>query len=133
MNLRSLTPLLNVEDTPRAIAFYRDLLGFEVEMAWPEEGPSEWAMLVRDDMRLMINSPDDGQDARWGSQARRNRPSYADALLYFGTPDVAAVHARLSAAGVPVDPITEQMYGRELRLRDPDGYELAFVENHPPE
>ncbi len=27
MNLRSLTPLLNVEDTPRAIAFYRDLLG----------------------------------------------------------------------------------------------------------
>ncbi len=129
MTLRSLTPLLNVEDTPRAIAFYRDLLGFEVEMAWPEEGPSQWAMLVRDDMRLMINSPDDGSD----SQARRDRPSYADALLYFGTTDVATVHARLSAAGVPVAPITEQMYGRELRLRDPDGYELAFVENHPPD
>ncbi len=129
MNLHSLTPLLNVEDAPRAIAFYRDLLGFEVEIAWPEEGPSEWAMLVRGPMRLMLNAPDVGSDSR----ARHARPSYADALLYFHTDDVAAVHARLSAAGVAVAPITEQMYGRELRLRDPDGYELAFVENHPPE
>ncbi len=129
MNLRSLTPLLNVEDTPRAIAFYRDLLGFEVEMAWPEEGPPEWAMLARGAMRLMLNSPDDGSD----SQARHARPSYADALLYFDTDDVAAVHARLDADGAAVGAITDQMYGRELRVRDPDGYELAFVENHPPE
>lgn len=129
MNLRSLTPLLNVEDTPRAIAFYCGLLGFEVEIAWPEEGPSEWAMLVRGPMRLMLNAPDEGSDSR----ARQSRPSYADALLYFDTDDVAAVHARLSAAGVAVASITEQMYGRELRVRDPDGYELAFVENHPPE
>lgn len=45
-----------VDDVERAIGFYRDLLGFEVEMH-PVPG---FAALSRDDLRLYLNAPGAG-------------------------------------------------------------------------
>jgi catechol 2,3-dioxygenase-like lactoylglutathione lyase family enzyme len=42
-----------VDDVEAAIAFYRDLLGFEVEM---QPAPT-FAMLRRDDLRLLLSAP----------------------------------------------------------------------------
>ena len=51
-----------VHDVERAIGFYRDLLGFEVEMH-PAPG---FAALRRDDLRLYLNAPGAGGAGRAG-------------------------------------------------------------------
>ncbi len=47
INIRGLTPLLQVYDMPRSMRFYRDVLGFEVVHASPvlAEGYSHWVSL----------------------------------------------------------------------------------------
>ncbi|HEX2203182.1 MAG TPA: VOC family protein [Longimicrobium sp.] len=51
-----------VDDVERAIGFYRDLLGFEVEMH-PAPG---FAALTRGDLRLLLNAPGAGGAGRAG-------------------------------------------------------------------
>jgi catechol 2,3-dioxygenase-like lactoylglutathione lyase family enzyme len=51
-----------VDDVERAIGFYRDLLGFEVEMH-PAPG---FAALSRGDLRLYLNAPGAGGAGRAG-------------------------------------------------------------------
>jgi catechol 2,3-dioxygenase-like lactoylglutathione lyase family enzyme len=51
-----------VDDVERAIGFYRDLLGFEVEMH-PAPG---FAALTRGDLRLYLNTPGAGGAGRAG-------------------------------------------------------------------
>lgn len=51
-----------VDDVGRAIAFYRDLLGFRLEM---HPGPG-FAALSRGDLRLLLNAPGAGGAGRAG-------------------------------------------------------------------
>jgi catechol 2,3-dioxygenase-like lactoylglutathione lyase family enzyme len=51
-----------VDDVEQAIGFYRDLLGFEVEMH-PAPG---FAALAREDLRLYLNTPGAGGAGRAG-------------------------------------------------------------------
>jgi uncharacterized glyoxalase superfamily protein PhnB len=122
MEPKTLRPLLNVEDAPRAIAFYCEHIGFAVDMRFPEDGPAVWANLRCGDFAIMINQPTEHD-----STARRARPSYGDAVFYLEVADADASHAELSAKGVPVSDVRQEMYGREFFVRDPDGYEIAFV------
>ncbi len=122
MEAKRLIPLLNVEDTPRAIAFYCEHLGFTVEMQFPEDGPPVWANLRGGDFAFMINQPSDHK-----SDDRRLRPSYSDAVFYLEVDDADAAHAELSTKGIAVTEVREEMYGREFFVRDRDGYEIAII------
>jgi len=121
--IHSLTPLLNVADCARSAAFYVDLLGFEILDRFDEDGVLHWAWLSSGDAQLMINAQSASDPA-----ARAARPDYRDVVLYFQADDAGALHAALRREGVEVTDLTEEMYGVvEFRLRDPDGYELAFT------
>jgi uncharacterized glyoxalase superfamily protein PhnB len=54
--LKKLTPNLMVEDVNRTIAFYRDVLGFELLTTVPEEGQFDWAMMRRDNVEIMFQA-----------------------------------------------------------------------------
>ena len=65
LELRGLAPLLQVFDMPSSVAFYRDILGFEV-VAQSEPGDSfAWGMLRRDGMVLMLNSAYERESPRF--------------------------------------------------------------------
>jgi catechol 2,3-dioxygenase-like lactoylglutathione lyase family enzyme len=113
--------VLLVEDVGRATAYYRDALGFEVELF--EANPTHYGYASRDGCHLHF--------ARFeGASPRPNHevvpPDMFDA--YFWVDDVDALHEELVSRGAdlmhgPVD----QEYGlREIRVRDPHGYILAF-------
>ena len=122
MRLNALAPLLNVEDAARSIAFYADHLGFEIVRRSEIEGRVQWAALRHGDITLMIN-----QTERAESDKRRERPSYGETVFYFYVESAPDLQAALAGRDIEVSEVTIEEYGlAEFRLRDPDGYELAF-------
>ncbi|HEX2560656.1 VOC family protein [Phenylobacterium sp.] len=53
--MNRVTPLLNVQDVARSLAFWRDLLGFEVVSTFDWEGRLAWARLKHGEVQLMLN------------------------------------------------------------------------------
>jgi catechol 2,3-dioxygenase-like lactoylglutathione lyase family enzyme len=113
--------VLLVEDVERALAYYRDKLGFEVERY--ARIPEHYGYASRDDCHVHF--------ARWeGVRSRPNSevvpPDMFDVYVYVD--DVEALHEELVQRGADVlqEPV-DQGYGlREIRVRDPDGFVLAF-------
>jgi catechol 2,3-dioxygenase-like lactoylglutathione lyase family enzyme len=119
--MNAVTPLLNVQDVSRSLAFWQDLLGFEVVETYDWEGRLAWARLQNGPVGLMLNG-------RGGDPARRlARDRYTDAVLCFSVNDVHALVKRLRTGGIAAEDPEAQEYGLdEVVIRDPDGYELAF-------
>jgi catechol 2,3-dioxygenase-like lactoylglutathione lyase family enzyme len=129
--IASMTPLLQVFDMPRAVAFYRDKLGFAVVAHSPEIESAEgryfhWCTLRRDGAQLMLNTAyDEGErpsgrdEARWAG--------HAHTVLFVDCPELDAFREELRVRGLDIPPPQTSTYGmRQIEVTDPDGYELCF-------
>jgi uncharacterized glyoxalase superfamily protein PhnB len=116
--LLALEPRLHVHDLLRAIAFYRDALGFRVTTVFPEHEPV-FAMLARDGTFLQLGGP----------AGRRQATDASTCTLYFDVEDVRALHRDVAARG-PIEWGPDVFfYGRrEFAVRDPDGNVVVFSE-----
>jgi glyoxylase I family protein len=56
IHVAGVTPLLEVFDMRRSVAFYRDVLGFDVVQEWAPDGNLYWAMLKLGAAVLMLNA-----------------------------------------------------------------------------
>jgi len=125
--LKKLTPNLMVEDVNRTIDFYRDLLGFEVQVTVPEQGQLDWAMLTRDGVTLMFQRR---------SSLAADIPALADApvggalTFYTEVDGVEALRAQLDGRVEIVHDLRDTFYGtREFCFRDCNGYLISFSES----
>ena len=111
-------PRLHVHDLTRAIAFYRDMLGFRVTTVFPETTPV-FAMLTRDNVCLQLGGPG----------GRRDAGERSTCTLYLHVHDVRDLHRKL-AASIPIEWGPEVFfYGRrEFAVRDVDGNLLVLSE-----
>ena len=118
--LREVWPLLFVRDLPRALAHYRDALGFAlVGLDAEREADATWCRLQRDGASLMLQ--------RLEKKEQLAPPSARGIAVYFLCDDVDALHAELGARGFALAPPRDAPYGmRQLELRDPDGHALCF-------
>ncbi len=123
------TPLLQVYDMPTSLAFYRDLLGFEVVKTAPPGPVTHWAMLRNGSVRLMLNTKYEFDYERPLEPDRTS--GRADFILYLLCEDADAAYRELQAAGWPdVEEPSDVPYGmREIQVRDPDGFRLCL--QHP--
>lgn len=113
--------VLLVDDVRRAIEYYRDALGFEVELY--DRIPEHYGYAQRDGCHVHFACFD---KARPRPNSEVAPPDMFDA--YFWVDDVEALHAEFveREADLLHGPV-EQRYGlREIRVRDPHGYVLAF-------
>jgi glyoxylase I family protein len=112
---------LLVADTARAIAFYRGVLGLEVEPGRPDLGyPGAWLRVGALQIHLLeLPNPDPLQ----------GRPTHGgrDRHLALTVADIDALQAALEAAGVGFTP--SRSGRRALFCRDPDQNALEFVES----
>ena len=121
-----LCPLLQVFDMPKSLAFYRDLLGFEVVERSSSSDTCNWVWLKSGDAQLMLNTRYEAQD-RPPSPDLARVAAHDDICFYLGAPDVDGVHAYLRDRGVAVDAPSVAPYGmKQLYLKDPDGFGLCF-------
>jgi lactoylglutathione lyase len=119
MAFRSPFPILYSDDLPRALGFYRDLLGFEETFRFPDDGELEFVALGLEGGQLGLGRAD--RPAYHGRPVRPVSGHRFELCVY--TDDVDAAIARLRAAGVPVlrEP-ADQPWGERLAyVEDPDG------------
>jgi uncharacterized glyoxalase superfamily protein PhnB len=119
--LTGLAPVLLVTDVGEAADYYRDKLGFDV--SFYGRIPEHYAYAERDGCHVHFACFE-------GAPPRPNvevvPPDMFD--VYFWVEDVDAFHEELVARGADViQTPTDQGYGlRDIRVRDPAGYILAF-------
>ena len=124
------TPLFHVFDVPASVAFYRDLLGFEVvSNSEPfDEQPDNygWAMLRRDAVTLMLNNMYEGNVRPELADAKRTQ-AHADTVLYVSCRDMDTLVSDLRRRGVAVKGPVTTYYGMlQATVSDPDGYSICF-------
>src|SRR5215469_16533436 len=103
--ITSCTPLLNVADVESSLAFWRDLIGFEVTFRYEPDGRLMYASLQSGEVRLMLNG-------RGGDPAaRRARPHYTEAVLNFAVPSVHQLVRDLRAKGFDAPEPEAESYG----------------------
>ena len=126
LRIGAFATLLQVFDMPTSLAFYRDVLGFEVESEVPDDGQCDWVLLTLHGSELMLN-PAYESDQRPEAPDPMRIAGHADVALFFGCEDVDAAYATLRARGVSARAPIVTGYGmKQVYLRDPDGYEICL-------
>jgi glyoxylase I family protein len=131
MNLRigGFATLIQVFDMPTSLAFYRDVLGFEVVSEVPDDGRCDWVMLKLHGSELMLNTAYEAQDRPSVPDPARVA-AHRDTALFFGCEDVDVAYAALRDRGVKTKAPVVTGYGmKQLYFKDPDGYEICL--QHP--
>jgi predicted enzyme related to lactoylglutathione lyase len=107
---------LVVADVRRSVAFYRDVMGFDVSAKQDETGALAVAAVTSGPARIQLGS--DGGSA----DDREKRP----AILFFETGDVAAMRAAVAARGGNPSGLENVNWikKRVFEIRDPDGNTL---------
>ena len=127
--IHGLTPLLQVYDMPKSIAFYCRVLGFSVVLKSDPGEDFYWAMLKLGGAMLMLNTAYEPNHRPPAPEPSRVA-GHADTNLTFGCGNVDEVYAHLRASGWEAQEPVNTHYGmRQVYTKDPDGFELCF--QHP--
>lgn len=133
MKWAALVPELTVLDIEKSLAFYTDLLGFEVLFSRPEE---RFAYLGLGEAQLMLDQYSEGQG--WGETGRLESPLGRGINLQIEVEKLEPLLTRLAAANHPLFAPPEENWYRvddtlggnhEFLVQDPDGYLLRFSEH----
>jgi catechol 2,3-dioxygenase-like lactoylglutathione lyase family enzyme len=124
--LTGISPVLLVADLERAVAYYRDRLGFECRVYGY---PPNFATAVRDEATILLAlAPDPRRlvphwqivDQTWNA--------------YIRVDDVEAIYAEEQERGAGIDyELYDAPHGfREFGVQDPDGHDIAFGQRVAP-
>jgi catechol 2,3-dioxygenase-like lactoylglutathione lyase family enzyme len=115
-----------VDDVDRAIGFYRDQLGFEVDM----HPAPPFAMLSRGDLRLLLSAPSgQGGGAQTTPDGRRPEPGGWN-RFQIEVVDLAAEVERLRATGARFrNEIVKGIGGDQILVEDPSGNPVELFQS----
>jgi len=117
---------LKVADLPRAIAFYRDAMGFDLM----EQMGNSAAFLSAGGYHHHIGL--NTWESRGGSPpATGTTGLYHFAILYSTRQELARALRRLVDYGVPIDGASDHGVSEAIYLRDPDGNGIEIYRDRP--
>lgn len=119
--ISGVAPFFIVADVPAALAFYRDMLGFEITFRGPTPEDEFFGIVRRGGAMIMFKSLEVEPIPNYNRE-----PTFSwDA--YFEVPDPDALAAEFATRGVPFSiPLTEGDGLRGFVIEDLDGYGLYF-------
>jgi catechol 2,3-dioxygenase len=119
---------LKVSDLDSAIAFYHDVLGFELQLRYGSSAAFLSAGGYHHHVGLNV----------WDSKGGTPPPSghtglYHVAFLYPDRASLGTAIARVLAAGVPLDGAADHAVSEAVDLHDPDGNGIELYRDRPEE
>ncbi len=114
----SFAPQFLVDDLDRAVAFYRDVLGFAFGAPWG----GFYAIGRRDGLELHL------KEAPKNLAERRHRRENEHLDAYAGVEEIDAFYEQCFAKGARIlKPLAETSWGtKDFYLEDPEGYIIGF-------
>ena len=109
-----------VDDIDKSVEFYRDLLGFSVEM----HKSGKFASLRRDDLNLFLNAPGAGSAGKAGGNPKPGGWS----RFMIVTKDLDRMISELKEAGGKFRGQIAEGAGRQILLEDPSGNVVELFE-----
>jgi catechol 2,3-dioxygenase-like lactoylglutathione lyase family enzyme len=108
-HLENVTPILNVKDISKSLAFYVDILGFKSA----EWGDDNFTSINRDNTGLYLCRGGQGLPGTW---------------IWMGFDgDIFSLYQKLKSEGVKIKlPPTNFSWAYEMQVEDPDGHILRF-------
>lgn len=119
---------LKVADLERSLAFYRDVLGFEVTQRFGPQAAFLSAGGYHHHIGLNTWESSGGQPPAPGTTGL-----YHVAILYPTRADLADALRRLHLAGIPLEGAADHGVSEALYLRDPDGNGVELYWDKPKE
>lgn len=127
MSFKKLTPNIMVEDINKTIAFYRNVLDFELKMTVPEKDNYEWALMTNGDTEIMFQTR---ESITKDIPAFKDKPVGGSLLFYFDVEKINKLYAQLKGKTTMVQDIHATFYGAvEFAIEDCNGYILTFAES----
>lgn len=117
MELTALTPMIWVENLDESIAFYMNVLGFEID----GNSDGTWAKIKKDAVKLMLALPN--------ANIPFDKPVFTGSI-YLYTKNVDEIWEKLKDVTEVVYPLEITEYGmKEFAIYDNSGYLLQFGTN----
>ena len=124
--INKLTPNLIVTNVERSAAFYRDVLGFNVQMTVPDAPPYAFAIMTNGPVEVFLNAPEAAFEEY---PAFKHQQLGGTLTLFMEVTGIEAEYARLAPQVNVVMPFEKKWYGMtEFAFTDPDGYIITFAE-----
>ena len=124
--ITKLTPNLIVSNVERSAAFYRDVLGFTVQMTVPDAPPYAFAIMTSGPVEVFLNAP----EAAYAEYPAFKTMTLGGTLtLFVEITEIEAEYARLAPLVTVVMPFEKKWYGMtEFAFTDPDGYIITYAQ-----
>ena len=125
-SLSKLTPNLIVSNVERSAEFYRDVLGFSVQMTVPDAPPFAFAIVTTGSVEVFLNSQ---ESAAAEYPAFAGRPIGGTLTLFIEVVNIVEAYESLKGTVDVVMPLEKKWYGMtEFAFLDPDGYVITYAE-----
>jgi len=122
LNATTLGCSITCKELETSLRFYRDVLGFAVDMTFEHEGVLAGAVISAGDIRIVLNQ----DDGKLGWDRIKGQGFYLQ-INVAGAADVDAAAVRIKAAGGTLlsEPEDRPWGARMFQLKDPDGFKLG--------
>jgi uncharacterized glyoxalase superfamily protein PhnB len=118
---RELTASLTVQDLPKSLAWYRDVVGFTVDQQHEREGKLRAVSLKAGSVRLLLSQDD-------GAKGTNRTKGEGISLQFTTAQSVDDLANRIKKLGGTLDTEPTDAWGvRVFRFRDPDGFKLVIA------
>lgn len=122
LNATTLSCSITCKKLDASLAFYRDVLGFSVDMTYGDAGVMAGAVISNGQIRIVLNQ----DDGKLGWDRVKGQGFYLQINVQSAA-DVDAAAARIKAAGgTLIDEPADRPWGvRMFQFRDPDGFKMG--------